>query len=490
MRVRDALEQAGYEVFWDQSTPPGKDWDEWIRDQLSGAKLVIALWTKSSVASPNVRHEAIIAREAGKLLPVMVDDLKPTDFPMGLFMVQALSIGHGAREFNAVRAKFLAEVQARIGEADAARAAAPAAARPRRSRRKLLIALAAALILVAVPLYFFWPQLSDWLSPDAPPVTPDQVRASIAGEQLARGRVVREAESTLSGEAAMIGSTWAWGAGQLIAAAPAEARDLGPRYFAYLASVVNDGCHCYYSDSIPHTIANAWALLAATRLRHPIPPGLLETILAGQHPDGWWAISFNAIRAPENGAVHPTALLTIALAEARRAGIVPAGLRPQVDAALRRAVVWLNRGPEQGANWSDYPNNQRRTENLVFAAYAAVASHVATGGQPSNAAAAFIRSARSLPPPTEQFASGAYIPMTTGARFFDDYRHPTSPWTGAAAVLSYRQADSSQRRVLREIIRQWLEVNLNDEALLRQDWLTAETLFLRAMVFPELQRGS
>ena len=38
MRVRDALEQAGYEVFWDQSTPPGKDWDSWIRDQLSTAR--------------------------------------------------------------------------------------------------------------------------------------------------------------------------------------------------------------------------------------------------------------------------------------------------------------------------------------------------------------------------------------------------------------------------------------------------------------------
>ena len=107
MRVRDALEAAGYEVFWDQSTPPGKDWDSWIRDQLTGARLVIALWTKSSVASPNVRHEAIIAREAGKLLPLMVDELRPTDFPMGLFMVQALSIGRTAREFNAVRAKFL-----------------------------------------------------------------------------------------------------------------------------------------------------------------------------------------------------------------------------------------------------------------------------------------------------------------------------------------------------------------------------------------------
>lgn len=490
MRVRDALETAGYEVFWDQSTPPGKDWDAWIRDQLSGAKLVIALWTKSSVASPNVRHEAIIAREAGKLLPVMVDALQPTDFPMGLFMVQALNIGRTARDFAAVRGKFLTEVQARIGEGDEARATAvPAPARPPGRPRRLLIGLAALLVLLAVPAWLLWPQITYWLNPDAPPVSQEQLRASIAGERQARERVARQAETTLSGEAAMIGSTWAWGAGQLLAAAPAESRDLGPRYFAYLASVVNADCRCYYSDSIPHTIANAWALMAAAKLRHAIPPGLLEAILAGQHPEGWWMISLNAVRSTENGAVHPTALLTIALAEARRAGIVPPDQRARVDAALRRAVVWLNSGPQNGANWADYPTNQRRTENLVFAAYATVATHVATGGQPGNAAAAFLRSARSLPPATEQFASGAYIPMTSGVRFFDDYRHPTSPWIGAAAVLSYRQADSSQRRVLREIIGQWLEVNFSDEALLRQEWITAETLFLRALVFPELQRG-
>ena len=56
-------------------------------------------------------------------------------------------------------------------------------------------------------------------------------------------------------------------------------------------------------------------------------------------------------------------------------------------------------------------------------------------------------------------------------------------------MASYRQADSSQRRVLREIIGQWLEVNFSDEALLRQEWITAETLFLRALVLPELQPG-
>ena len=89
-RVEKALTGAGFDVFWDQHTPAGTDWDSWIRERLHGSAVVIVLWTKASIASPNVRHEAIVAREAGKLLPVMVDALTPADFPMGLYMVQGL----------------------------------------------------------------------------------------------------------------------------------------------------------------------------------------------------------------------------------------------------------------------------------------------------------------------------------------------------------------------------------------------------------------
>jgi hypothetical protein len=483
LRVRDALQEAGYEVFWDQATPAGQDWDSWIRERLTGARLVVTLWTKSSVASPNVRHEAIIAREAGKLLPVMVDELAPTDFPMGLFMVQALMIGRSARQFAAVRAKFLDEVRARIGEGGSV--AAPSARR-RMPLGKLAIGLGAGALLAAIALFFAWPALVFVVFPDTPPIAREQLKASVDAERLARQRVARAAENELSGDPAMMGSTWAWGAGQLIAAAPDEGRALADPYFAYLRSVVNRDCGCYYSDSIPHSIANAWVILAAARLRRPIPPRLLETVLAGQNPEGWWMISLNAVRSNENAAVHPTALMTVALAEARRAGIVPAPLRGQADVAIHRAVAWLNRGPPEGASWSDYPNNDRRTENLVFAAYATVATRVAGEAGDSHAADAFIRSAGALPPATEQFASGAYIPLTTGGRFFDDYRHPAAPWIGAAAVMAYRQANGSQRRVLRDLIHQWLAVDFGDENLLRQDWLTGETLFLRSVAFRTL----
>ena len=488
-RVRDALADAGYSVFWDQSTPAGQDWDSWIRERLTGARLVVTLWTKSSVASPNVRHEAIIAREAGKLLPLMADDLAPTDFPMGLFMVQALSIGRSARQFNAVREKFLAEVRARIGAAGGEGAPPPPRKTKGKGGRRLAIGLGAAALAVAVLLFLAWPRLMFMIDPDAPPVSPQHLRASIDGEQLARQRVARGAENTLAGDQELIGTSWAWAAGQLIGGAPRESRGSVEPYFAYLARVEQPECGCFLIYDTQHSIGNAWVIIAAARLRRPAPPRLIGTILAAQDPEGWWAISFSAVRDESNAALHATAILAIALAEARRAGAVAPAQRARVDAALRRAVTWLNRGPPAGAQWADYPNDDRRTENIVFAAMASVASHLAGGPQDVHAADAFIASVTLLPAPTDTFSSGAYVELGNGERFFDTYRHPASPWIGAAAVMAYRHAAPADKRRLRPIIRQWLDVDLTDENLLRQDWITAETLFLRAMAFRELEVG-
>lgn len=92
MMIEKALTQAGHSVFWDQEIPPGRDWDSWIRERLVGAKTVVVLWSKASVVSPNVRHEAMIARDAQQLIPVLLDKLAPTDFPMGLYLVQAIQL--------------------------------------------------------------------------------------------------------------------------------------------------------------------------------------------------------------------------------------------------------------------------------------------------------------------------------------------------------------------------------------------------------------
>jgi len=55
----------------------------WIRSKLSTCKIAIVLWSRASVKSENVRHEVIVARKAGKLLPASIDTLEPEDFSDG-----------------------------------------------------------------------------------------------------------------------------------------------------------------------------------------------------------------------------------------------------------------------------------------------------------------------------------------------------------------------------------------------------------------------
>ena len=163
-------------MFWDQATPAGQDWDSWIREQLTGARLVVALWTKASVASPNVRHEAIIGRDTDKLLPLMVDELTPTDFPDGSVH------GTGAEDRpDAARVQCgQGQVPRRGAGADRRRGGEAAGVPKRRkSRRELAIGLAVAALLVAIALFFAGPRLMFMIDPDAPPVSGEQLRRSI-----------------------------------------------------------------------------------------------------------------------------------------------------------------------------------------------------------------------------------------------------------------------------------------------------------------------
>ena len=53
--VRNALAEMGFEVFWDQETPSGSDWDTWIRAELAKSKCAVVLWSASAILSDHVR---------------------------------------------------------------------------------------------------------------------------------------------------------------------------------------------------------------------------------------------------------------------------------------------------------------------------------------------------------------------------------------------------------------------------------------------------
>jgi hypothetical protein len=110
--IRDSLVAHGLEIFWDQEVPPGKDWDEWIRRELDRTRAVVVFWSKSSVRSKSVRHEAAVGEQQGKLVPVLLDPLTAEEFPMGFYTAQAIdftsadgSEGEWAKLLGAVEEK-------------------------------------------------------------------------------------------------------------------------------------------------------------------------------------------------------------------------------------------------------------------------------------------------------------------------------------------------------------------------------------------------
>jgi hypothetical protein len=98
--IRDTLAAQGFEVFWDQQVPPGMDWDTWIRQHLTKSKCAMAFWSATSVSSDNVRHEAMVAKQQGKLISVLLEPLTVDQFPMGLYAQQAANLSGWNGDFG------------------------------------------------------------------------------------------------------------------------------------------------------------------------------------------------------------------------------------------------------------------------------------------------------------------------------------------------------------------------------------------------------
>lgn len=93
-QVAGALERAGHEVWWDRHLGSGSCFTEEIEQALAAAEAVIVLWSKASVASPWVRDEAAVGRDAGRLVPARIEDVEP---PLGFRQYQTSDDGRVAR---------------------------------------------------------------------------------------------------------------------------------------------------------------------------------------------------------------------------------------------------------------------------------------------------------------------------------------------------------------------------------------------------------
>jgi hypothetical protein len=76
------LEKEGYRVWWDTNLVSGDEFSDVIRRELVGSRVVVVIWTTTSVNSKWVKAEATMADFDDKLVPVCPRDLDPRNIPL------------------------------------------------------------------------------------------------------------------------------------------------------------------------------------------------------------------------------------------------------------------------------------------------------------------------------------------------------------------------------------------------------------------------
>lgn len=166
--VADALQQAGFNIWWDRAIPAGVRFNELIAEKLDASAAVLVFWSEASVRSSWVLTEAEEGLRRGVLVPVLLDDVSP---PLGFRAVQAVDmrrdIDRGVEQLLAVlegRAKQGAGIAASASAAPSVMASmprpsapsgAPASAASAPRRGGLIGAIVAGLVLL-VAAGFWW----------------------------------------------------------------------------------------------------------------------------------------------------------------------------------------------------------------------------------------------------------------------------------------------------------------------------------------------
>lgn len=149
-----ALEAEGLSLWWDRKLEGGAHFSKDIERELASAGAVMVAWSVASVESMWVLDEAGVGRDAGKLVPVRIDDTLP---PLGFRQQHAIDLsGWKAKKphegFDDLVASLLAKTEARQGassDESAPARAIPGQPAPTNAKKRLLGMVALAVILLA-----------------------------------------------------------------------------------------------------------------------------------------------------------------------------------------------------------------------------------------------------------------------------------------------------------------------------------------------------
>ena len=122
-RVAAMLETVGWSVWRDRRIPAGDTWRNVLEKALASMRCMIVLWSSRSIASEWVYEEATEGRRQGKLVPVLIEAVRP---PAGFREIQAADLTgwDGSREFDGMR-MLVADLENFLGKP-----ALPASSRP------------------------------------------------------------------------------------------------------------------------------------------------------------------------------------------------------------------------------------------------------------------------------------------------------------------------------------------------------------------------
>ena len=90
-RLAEALQSDGYATWWDSDLAGGVEYSREIETRINAAKAVLVVWSRQSVESTWVADEAELARDAGKLIPLVIDDIQPK---IGFRQFQSIDFSH------------------------------------------------------------------------------------------------------------------------------------------------------------------------------------------------------------------------------------------------------------------------------------------------------------------------------------------------------------------------------------------------------------
>lgn len=113
-RVAAMLESVGWTVWWDRRIPAGETWRSVLEKALDNMRCMIVLWSSRSIESEWVYEEATEGRRLGKLVPVMIEAVRP---PAGFREIQAADLTEwdGSREFDGMR-MLIADLENLLGK--------------------------------------------------------------------------------------------------------------------------------------------------------------------------------------------------------------------------------------------------------------------------------------------------------------------------------------------------------------------------------------